>query len=388
MRIYPDDCWIDSFDPALTETEVADAKAYWTPSGRPAASRIRSAAHGAVLAASHGSGRAAWIVQQFTAGQPAPPSRPRPSAQDVILTIPTETPLPAAEEAAALAFWRGSVARRRRCVRKPRRPRRHLRRRRRGARGGDRRDDYRRRISTNRSLRALHQDQVNVSVAFVIFPPVATKQTAWSRAPQVTILPDRFVFIGYDGAEATTIVARPTGALAAQCRPRSVGAQEEQLQHDADGNLVVPDELRWMADFDRAVEVGMGFRIDLNADAGSARLRSRAGGRPSAERRRASGQRPSSKRSSSITRSAARASRFCPQGTPTNNTEAASSGSDGSTIPTRASTISKAPLFAPERGLARQERRPVARRVPRASIPRCSPTCTARAQPTSSPRAR
>lgn len=29
VRIYPDDCWIDSFDPALTETEVANAKTYW-----------------------------------------------------------------------------------------------------------------------------------------------------------------------------------------------------------------------------------------------------------------------------------------------------------------------------------------------------------------------
>ena len=38
-----------------------------------------------------------------------------------------------------------------------------------------------------------------------IFPPVVTKQNAWSRAPKFTILPDRFVFIGYDGAEATKI---------------------------------------------------------------------------------------------------------------------------------------------------------------------------------------
>ncbi len=29
VRIYPDDCWIDSFDPRLTEAEAASARAYW-----------------------------------------------------------------------------------------------------------------------------------------------------------------------------------------------------------------------------------------------------------------------------------------------------------------------------------------------------------------------
>jgi hypothetical protein len=29
VRVYPDDCWIDSFDPVLTDTEVVAAKDYW-----------------------------------------------------------------------------------------------------------------------------------------------------------------------------------------------------------------------------------------------------------------------------------------------------------------------------------------------------------------------
>ena len=32
-------------------------------------------------------------------------------------------------------------------------------------------------------------------------------------------------------------------------------AEADQLHHDADGNLVMPDELLWMSDFERAVEV-------------------------------------------------------------------------------------------------------------------------------------
>src|SRR5262249_35751163 len=39
-------------------------------------------------------------------------------------------------------------------------------------------------------------------------------------------------------------------------------APNEQLRQK-DGAIVVSDEMRWMTDFDRAVEWGMGFRVNL-----------------------------------------------------------------------------------------------------------------------------
>src|SRR5215207_9600880 len=33
VRIYPDDCWVDAFDPRLTESETAGARAYGIASG-------------------------------------------------------------------------------------------------------------------------------------------------------------------------------------------------------------------------------------------------------------------------------------------------------------------------------------------------------------------
>src|SRR6185295_18090899 len=68
VRVYPDDCWIDSFDPILSETEVKNAKTYWT--GIWKAGRIEDQERAAwrTLATSHGSGRAGWIVSQY---QPA-----------------------------------------------------------------------------------------------------------------------------------------------------------------------------------------------------------------------------------------------------------------------------------------------------------------------------
>ena len=106
VRIYPDDCWIDSFDPALTETEFADTKSLLERrSGRPAASKIKNAGHGAVLPRATARDARPGSSQQFTpVNRAAKPTKPR--AEDVILTIPTDAPLPSAEEAATLVFWR------------------------------------------------------------------------------------------------------------------------------------------------------------------------------------------------------------------------------------------------------------------------------------------
>ena len=105
VRVYPDDCWIDSFDPVLTETEVANARTYWIGIWKAGGIEDQERAAWRTLASSHGSGRAAWIISQYQPVNAAPtPAKPR--AQDVILTIATETPLGASEATAANTFWR------------------------------------------------------------------------------------------------------------------------------------------------------------------------------------------------------------------------------------------------------------------------------------------
>ena len=111
----------------------------------------------------------------------------------------------------------------------------------------------------------LKKTEVGVSTAFVVFPPpedVATKQQSWSRAPKVAAFPDRFVFIGYAGDTAPTVVIGNPVHSPLVAGPDPSADPADQFQQ-ADGELTVPDEIKWMMDFDRAVEVGMGFRIDL-----------------------------------------------------------------------------------------------------------------------------
>ena len=104
VRIYPDDCWVDAFDPRLTESEATSARAYWIAVWEAGGVEQQERAAWRSLVRSHGAGRAAWIVEQFTPVNLAQkPTKARPD--DIVLTIPTEAPLSSAEEAAAAAFW-------------------------------------------------------------------------------------------------------------------------------------------------------------------------------------------------------------------------------------------------------------------------------------------
>ncbi|WP_433380547.1 hypothetical protein [Streptosporangium sp. CA-115845] len=113
-------------------------------------------------------------------------------------------------------------------------------------------------------LRAVHQP-VNPSGP-PDFPEVSTKQDAWAQAPRVLLMPQRFVVIGFRAGEdpLVEVGAEVDRELFAGPDPSATG--EDQLHHDERGNLVMPDRLRWLSDFDRAVEVGMGLRIPLTKE--------------------------------------------------------------------------------------------------------------------------
>ncbi len=345
VRIYPDDCWIDSFDPTLTETEVTDAGTYWA--GIWKAGGIEDQERGAWrgLASSHGSGRAAWIVSQY---QPlnlaAKPVKPR--AQDVILTIPTENALTPAEEAAAAAFWRdawladgdqtqfsaaqaaleaalGS------------------------ARAGEIIEGFEPLNFSSPLAKGVAKTEVNLSVALLVFAPIDTKQSAWSHAPKLKILPDRFVFIGYQGSGAPVVRLGNPVPSTLIVGPDPSAPKEEQLQHDAAGNLVVPEEMKWISDFDRAVDSGMGFRIDLDpvqAERGFDRVLV-VGLRLSADEQAAKTELETLFHHHAFGRTGLA---VVPQGTPTNNTEALGSGFGRLDDPDESFTDRKGPAFAPD----------------------------------------
>jgi hypothetical protein len=264
VRIYPDDCSIDTFEATLSATELANAKLYWQGVWRAGGVEADQRAAWRGLVAAHGSGRASWIVDNYQpTNLPAEPVKAAPT--DEILVIATQTPLAAGQAAAISSYWqavwladgdgtktRAALTALQAAV---------------GAAAATQLiQDYQPYNLTDAPARPTKKSDVALSTAFVVFPadPV-TKQDSWSQAPLVHHLADRFVVIGYNGGVQTLQAIGGVVALPLVVGPNPV-AQPSETIHPEGGDLFVPDELQWLVDFDRAVAAGMGLKIDLTAD--------------------------------------------------------------------------------------------------------------------------
>jgi hypothetical protein len=94
------------------------------------------------------------------------------------------------------------------------------------------------------------------------WPDVETKPLAWSEVPRSFVLPDRFVVRLTAGGAHRDVLGNvipddlPFG-------PDPLHPDEGFARDEATGQLKIGDDLRWMVDFDRAVELGMALRIPL-----------------------------------------------------------------------------------------------------------------------------
>lgn len=186
VRVYPDDCWIDTFEPDLSATELANAKRYWQAVWAAGGEEGALRAAWRRLVTAHGPGRAGWIVDTYRpVNLPAPPQVPDPS---VAMVLPADPP---------------------------------------------------------------------------------TRQSSWSRAPRVEQFPDRFVVLGYAGGALTLQALGGPITLPLYVGPDP--SADPSVGIHADGaDLFVPDQLRWMVDFQAAVAAGMGLAIDLTAQQAAA----------------------------------------------------------------------------------------------------------------------
>jgi len=92
------------------------------------------------------------------------------------------------------------------------------------------------------------------------------KPPGWSQAVQARLLPDRFVVIATRGSTTTR---RGVGApvlepLALTVGPDSLASDQVQLGPDA--TFTLDEAVTWTIDFDKAVSVGMGIRLPVDAD--------------------------------------------------------------------------------------------------------------------------
>jgi hypothetical protein len=271
VRVYPDDCAIDTFEATLSTVEVKNAQTYWSDFWRAGEFEDQHRGAWRGLVSSHGSGRAAWIVEHY---QPVnldqKPTKALPT--DIILTIATETPLSDPEQKATKNYWTAIWLANGESIAKNAANQALI-----AAIGKDRAaaiiQNYQPRNLDETPKFPLKKAEVKVSVVFLIFPKsetIITKQQSWSQAPKVNVLPDRFVLIGYSKDSNNALqqelleVGNPVPSPLIVGPNPSAPAAEQLLPNQQTGDLFVGEDMKWMTDFDRAIEVGMGFKVDLS----------------------------------------------------------------------------------------------------------------------------
>ncbi len=265
LRVYPDDCVVDSFEEIPSESELLSARKFWTDWAVAGGEEPGRRGAWASLVAGSGAGRAAWLIGVYRPVDLATlPVKAAP--QDIVLALAYDAPLATAERAPVATYWSdfwradGDAAAMTAAF-----DALQL------ALGADRAQtiatDF---MPANLDVvppAPMTKADVAVSVAFLEFPDAASidaQRHAWSNAPRIHLMPERLVLIGYqDGKPVLEALGNPI-PVPLIVGPDPLAAETEQI-HLADGDLVMSPDMRWMVDFDEAVRIGMGFRIPLTA---------------------------------------------------------------------------------------------------------------------------
>jgi hypothetical protein len=324
IRVFPDDWSIDKFEPRPTQAELGALDAYWTALWRAGGNPAGEDAAWHELTARIPAGRASWLLQPDQHHQPADPAD-KPAGVPpgtVVLVIVSNQALPANDRQPAITYWTAVW-------------RAH------GDRARLRNADIAllaavgaTRAATIRARTPIGVDAAPVTsgdavlVSFLVLPQPAAADIApqsWTQAATAQLLPDRFTVLGYVGGHQ---VLMATGApipagLAVSPEP---GATDQLKVNEQTGALHVPDKLRWLTEFDQAVQVGMGLRIPLTDQIRDGLDRLVVFGL----RQQATPEQAGADLAALITRQLRSPAGFglLPQGTPTNNTERTPAGQD------------------------------------------------------------
>ncbi|HYV04034.1 MAG TPA: hypothetical protein VFB82_05600, partial [Blastocatellia bacterium] len=247
VRIYPDEISVHTHEKTLTDREVVAGELYWTELvsaeylRTEKDSRRRSAWRH--LVELFGGQRAAWVARQT-----------KPSDFDALAAGSAAQTLIALLRSIDAEFFNNLLAL---------------------DLSDSTRESLQNAIDDNDadafSLLAEEQswfDRVNEAVRQRItgFPAHdLIKNDTWTRAPRTHVLPDRFVLLLY-----TSNAAAPR-EIVGNVIPDTMFLGPDPLDAEAafpnkDGAVVFGASFDWMSDFDKAVGLGMGFRIDLSPE--------------------------------------------------------------------------------------------------------------------------
>jgi hypothetical protein len=265
LRIYPDECSIDAFDPELSTTEIDAGLRFWREYWRAAGNDAESRAAWRNLVGTYGVGRSSWIVKAFAPVTPGDRPIKLPETDLVLVIAGADLP-PAPQRTPLGAFWSAVWKAQADAAAQ-------------GAASaalataiGDpaAAEDLAARFVpfnlTDAPPPGRMHETTNVIVAWLDLPAMEGEdRPGWRRAPMGAALPERFVVLGFTGE---TVSMQAMGAPIAE--PLYVGpdpaAPEGERIVPKDGKLEIPELLKWLFDFDEALKAGMALRILLTQD--------------------------------------------------------------------------------------------------------------------------
>jgi hypothetical protein len=261
VRVYPDDCSIDTFEPLLSDGEAVNTRRFWAGWWAAAGDEARQRDAWRMLVGSHGSGRAGYLVQQYKPRNTAPE---KAQPQDVALVIVDAVGLTPPEREPLAAYWRAVwLADGDRALNQQARQVLEA------AVGAERADvlrGFRPQNLGERPPKPFEKGAVGVQVAFAEFPTeeeFPTKRLSWTQPARARLLPDRLVLLAYRN---NTLVHEILGErIPAELIVGPDPQDPEQFKKE-DGVIQWSEEVRWIVDFEDAVARGMGFRIDLTPE--------------------------------------------------------------------------------------------------------------------------
>lgn len=292
VRIFPDECSMDTFDDTLSETELTKAKNYWTnrwKAGKAGDETVKPFIQNKEkgtwqeLMGTLNAGRAYWITQNYHPVN-ADDIPERNSEDDVLLIIPTEELPDQTVQSTLKNYWEAVFL----------------------ANGDVQKNEtaFTELMSTTggseenalQLIKAYKPQNINegrretnplpnVTVTFLVFPKsqdVDTKLTQWSQAAKVTTFPDKFVLLGFQKGNSEPIVNElgnhipdplvvgpNPGEDINEVLKTVFGDDFEDLPEEEKAAKYVEylserSDTKWLFDFEEAVKIGMGFKINLS----------------------------------------------------------------------------------------------------------------------------
>jgi hypothetical protein len=269
VRVYPDDCSIDTFEEPLSEGEIRDAKKFWMDWWAAAGDEGKRRAAWRTLADGHGYGRAQHIINKY---QPADYTDILNSGDDLVnptvyLIIDGHPEIKTVEMNPLAQFWIAVW----------------------NARGDGQAIDSAREIledeigaeranflateyppvNINDPAPLVSEgEEIDVEVKFIAFPTeleIDSQKEAWSQAPKVKIMPERLYLLCFRNQKLEIEVRGNLIPFPLVTGP-DPQMKKDDLVEITGTDLKVTKDMRWMIDFEDAKEKGMAFRVDLDPD--------------------------------------------------------------------------------------------------------------------------